>query len=335
MKVSSALALVLVVMLLPQVDANAVPSGPQADRIEAAPEDTSLCHRTDYGCLDGTGYGGQSVWGSWGPGHNCVSYAAYRLMQNGAARPWASQSIGNANQWDERARSVGIAVNGNPAVGSIAQWDTGSAGHVAYVEAVTASYIEITEDAYLTDTSGYSSRRRLDRTGSTYASAEFIHVKDVTGPPPPVDESTELLPSGSFENGDGGWRSGLGANMVRYQNTATSQSAHDGGWFLATNSPRASASISRDIGVSLAAGAGVTASTWVRSQEASASGTWCVWALNSPAQSSCTNYTANRNWKRIEVVLNPNTATSNIRVELYPTAVTGGTTFLDTVSVTR
>lgn len=120
MKVSSALAIVLACMLLPYVDAYAVQGGP-ADLIEAAPEDTSLCHRTDYGCLDGTGYRGQSVWGSWGPGHNCVSYAAYRLMQNGAARPWASQSIGNANQWDERARSVGIAVNGSPAVGSIAQ----------------------------------------------------------------------------------------------------------------------------------------------------------------------------------------------------------------------
>jgi surface antigen len=138
--------------------------------------DTLLCKSSDYSCLAGTGYVGQSVWGSWGPGHNCVSYAAYRLRANGASQQWSP--IGNGSDWDENARRVGVRVDTSPAVGSIAQWD-GNNGHVAYVEAVTSTYIEISEDSYVTPTSGYSSRRRLDRGGSQFAAAEFIHVRDV------------------------------------------------------------------------------------------------------------------------------------------------------------
>jgi surface antigen len=145
----------------------------------AASGETSLCTSGGYGCLSDTGYSGQSVWGSWGPGHNCVSYAAYRLRANGAVQPWAP--IGNGNQWDEKARAAGVRVDTTPAAGSIAQWDSGSAGHVAYVDIVTPTHIEISEDSYLTDTSGYTSRRRLDRNGTTFGSAEFIHVRDVGG----------------------------------------------------------------------------------------------------------------------------------------------------------
>jgi len=142
----------------------------------AARADTTLCKSSDFSCLAGTGYTGQSVWGSWGPGHNCVSYAAYRLAQNGAAKPWGGR-IGNGFEWDDFARAAGVRVDTTPAVGSIAQWD--GRNHVAYVEAVTDSYIEISEDAYLTNTSGYSARRRLDRAGSAFGAAEFIHIKDI------------------------------------------------------------------------------------------------------------------------------------------------------------
>src|SRR4051812_47653108 len=85
----------------------------------AATGSTYLCGPdwAGYSCMAGTGYSGQSVWGSWGPGHNCVSYAAYRLQQNGAAKPWSGQ-IGNANEWDEKARAAGWPVDTNPVVGS-------------------------------------------------------------------------------------------------------------------------------------------------------------------------------------------------------------------------
>jgi hypothetical protein len=104
-----------------------------------------------------------------------VSYAAYRLSQTGP-RPWTG-TIGDGSEWDEKARAVGIPVNTTPAVGSIAQWD-GGAGHVAYVEVVTATYIEVSEDNFQTAAPGYSSQRRLDRSGTTFQSAEFIHVRD-------------------------------------------------------------------------------------------------------------------------------------------------------------
>ena len=142
--------------------------------------DATICYRTDYGCLASTGYTGpRSVWGSWGSGHNCVSYAAYRLSANGAAKPWGPQ-IGNGIDWDEKAKSVipRYRVDKIPTVGSIAQWNTGSAGHVAYVEEVTSTYIVVSEDAYLTNTSGYGARRRYDRSGTKFQTANFIHIKD-------------------------------------------------------------------------------------------------------------------------------------------------------------
>ncbi|TDB71588.1 CHAP domain-containing protein [Micromonospora sp. KC723] len=107
----------LVVVLLTMVVMTVAPAGAWA-----ASGETLLCRSTDYSCLAGTGYTGQSVWGSWGPGHNCVSYAAYRLRANGAGQPWAPP--GNGNQWDEKARAAGVRVDTAPAVGSIAQWDT-------------------------------------------------------------------------------------------------------------------------------------------------------------------------------------------------------------------
>ncbi|QXJ24472.1 CHAP domain-containing protein [Actinomadura graeca] len=145
-------------------------------RALAAGGETVLCQSGSYSCLSGTGYSGQSVWGSWGPGHNCVSYTAYRLSANGASKPWAG-AIGNASDWDEKARGAGVTVDANPVVGSIAQWD-GGYGHVAYVEVVTSAYIEISEDSYITDAYGYSSRRRIERSAAKFASAEFIHVRD-------------------------------------------------------------------------------------------------------------------------------------------------------------
>ncbi|PSK67198.1 hypothetical protein B0E53_00832 [Micromonospora sp. MH33] len=197
----------------------------------AASGETSVCRSTDYSCLAGTGYTGQSVWGSWGPGHNCVSYAAYRLRANGAAQSWSP--IGNAYQWDEKARGAGVRVDTTPAVGSIAQWDTGSFGHVAYVEVVTAAYIEISEDAYLTDTSGYASRRRLDRGGTTFASAEFLHVRDVVTPGQPgVPGTPQVLAHGSRVNLQ--WAAAAGASEYQVMRNGVHLATVGGAGFLDT-----------------------------------------------------------------------------------------------------
>ncbi|MEU9741577.1 CHAP domain-containing protein [Micromonospora chersina] len=217
---------VLTVVLLAALSSLVAPTDARA-----ASGETSLCRSTDYSCLAGTGYTGQSVWGSWGPGHNCVSYAAYRLRANGAAQPWAP--IGNAYQWDEKARAAGVRVDTTPAVGSIAQWDTGSFGHVAYVEVVAAAYIEISEDAYLTDTSGYASRRRLDRGGTTFASAEFIHARDVVTPGQPgAPGMPQVLAHGSRVNLQ--WAAAAGASEYQVMRNGVHLATVAGAGFLDT-----------------------------------------------------------------------------------------------------
>jgi surface antigen len=137
-----------------------------------------LCSRSDYGCVTGTGYKGQSVWGAnYGKtGHNCTSYVSYRLRQAGAAEPW--HTMGNAGQWDDRGRGK-VTVDGIPAPGAVAEWDgrtrysRGSSGHVAFVESVTPTSIEITEDQF-----GGNTRRVVISAGSAYWPTHFIHIKD-------------------------------------------------------------------------------------------------------------------------------------------------------------
>ena len=81
-----------------------------------------------------------------GTPHNCTLYVSYRLMLNGVKDPgWYD----NANNWANQANSHHVPVDQIPAVGAIAQWNSGI-GHVAYVEASDASGITITMDDYYT-----------------------------------------------------------------------------------------------------------------------------------------------------------------------------------------
>lgn len=101
-------------------------------------------------CVSYSGYSGQRTWGypTDAKGHNCTNYVAYRLAKNGVKNPG---NLGSGMEWDDNARKYGIPVDTTPAVGSIAAWGANSwpalrAGHVAYVERVTNSYIEVSED---------------------------------------------------------------------------------------------------------------------------------------------------------------------------------------------
>ena len=60
-------------------------------------------------------------------------------------KPTLPNNWGNANQWDDSARAMGIAVNGTPAVGAIAQTDAGGWGHVALVVGVNGNTVTIQE----------------------------------------------------------------------------------------------------------------------------------------------------------------------------------------------
>lgn len=66
---------------------------------------------------------------------HCVSYTAWKVAQTGRNMPyWGGR--GNANEWDDNARSEGIPVDGNPRAGDIAISNSGFYGHAMFVEAV-------------------------------------------------------------------------------------------------------------------------------------------------------------------------------------------------------
>ncbi len=85
----------------------------------------------------------------------CTSYVAWRLNDAGipfhntsydnngsgllphSCTSWCGHKWGHAAQWDEAALAVGIAVDGNPSRGAVAQWTGSLYGHVAYVERVS------------------------------------------------------------------------------------------------------------------------------------------------------------------------------------------------------
>ena len=135
---------------------------------------TVLCAPTlGYSCTTG-GYAswlsspGGWAWKYYGPWgstnsygyHNCTTYAAFRLMENGLPYPgWSDNAgpvTGQGLGWAADAAAHGDVVNQTPAVGAIAQWNSPSTGgHVAYVEQVTSSYIIVTADNYEPSSASY------------------------------------------------------------------------------------------------------------------------------------------------------------------------------------
>jgi surface antigen len=156
---------------------------------------TVLCYdATGFSCA-GAGYSGQKsdihgngwtigdYWTSGsgpvnGPKHNCTTYAAYRLQQNGYAYPrWTDNANGwaldAANPSRKGSTASAVTVDQTPIAGSIAEWGSGANGHVAYVEAVSGTYIVTTSDSY----GGGTDRLKILYT-SKYMPDNFIHFKD-------------------------------------------------------------------------------------------------------------------------------------------------------------
>ena len=135
---------------------------------------TVTCKSTEYACTvggysgsDPWGYSGSSSFGTNGTKHNCTSYAAFRLHQNGVTNPG---NLGDAFNWAVNARAKGIPVDGTPRVGDIAQWNS---GHVAYVDEVGSGYIVVTDDNYGLN---YTTRKTITA-GTSYPAwpDNFIH----------------------------------------------------------------------------------------------------------------------------------------------------------------
>lgn len=161
---------------------------------------TKLCGNygdtPSFTCVSFSGFNGQQPWGYPvdANGHNCTNYATYRLWQNGVSKP---ANLGYAKDWDNNAPQ-GVPVNGTPSVGAIAQWEAYSgpaleSGHVAYVDAVTSSYIDVSEDNY----DGTTMTKRFF-VGQSGWPDHFIHFKDVT----PAAPSGTLL---QVENSGSSW----------------------------------------------------------------------------------------------------------------------------------
>ena len=164
---------------------------------------TQQCVASDYSCTNG-GYQGSEPWGYYttygsidaaGRRHNCTTYAAFRLAQNGVPKPsWSA----NAINWASKASATGVPVNHTPAVGAIAQWTSGGGGfgHVAYVESVDSGGIVITDDNFSTDVRYMLTHRWRIAVGSPSWPDNFLHFKDLStgGPPayPPVPGTGEL-----------------------------------------------------------------------------------------------------------------------------------------------
>jgi uncharacterized repeat protein (TIGR02543 family) len=111
----------------------------------------------------------------------CTSFVAWRLhSQNGFEVP----SIGNAKAWGGWASNNGYAVNGNPAVGSVAWTTAGTYGHVAWVADVNGDNITIEEynAGYKTDvnpTGAYYVYNRRTVNKSDFSG--YIHFRDSGG----------------------------------------------------------------------------------------------------------------------------------------------------------
>ncbi len=76
------------------------------------------------------------TWGMYA--RQCVSYTAWKVATTGRNMPyWGGR--GNANQWDDNARAAGIPVDSSPRVGDIAVLNSGTYGHVMYVERVNGN----------------------------------------------------------------------------------------------------------------------------------------------------------------------------------------------------
>ncbi|HWC47779.1 MAG TPA: CHAP domain-containing protein [Solirubrobacterales bacterium] len=104
----------------------------------------------------------------------CTSWVAYRLNQlNGFVfnNHYGGRQWGDASKWGNTASAEGIAVNGTPALGSVAWYP----GHVAYVEKViSGTEVVIAEMNY--DYANGFRVRRISTSGG-WPSA-FIHIHD-------------------------------------------------------------------------------------------------------------------------------------------------------------
>ena len=147
-------------------------------------------------------------------GHNCVNYAAYRMVRSGMpnVRPWSGG--GNAEFWGTSNASL---TDQTPTVGAVAWWranasPAGSAGHVGYIERVVSpTEIIVSMDWW----GGDFTWARIIKGGGSWPSG-FIHFNDrkLTSTEAPVVSGTPRV--GATLNASAATFSPAGA-VVTYQ----------------------------------------------------------------------------------------------------------------------
>lgn len=190
----------MAMLVLPQVEAEAAPQWSSVPKPFVCGQGGKIV--PDNSCLKHTGFrpnagkGHVTPW--WGQYRNrtgnCTAYVAYRLIQNKASN-FLVPGEGNAVNWKRHATNSGKRVDDKPAVGAVAWYGAnsdrpgiGSAGHVAYVEKVSANggKIHLSESHHPEPRIGFrgGSSRLVVRKGSAYWPDKFLHIKDKPSPPP-------------------------------------------------------------------------------------------------------------------------------------------------------
>jgi len=91
--------------------------------------------------------------------------------------PWVGDYWGNGGQWAESAARDGFRTGNTAEVGSVASWDDGGYGHVAYVTDVdpATGYVKVLEANYNGDQSIGDHRGWFDASNPTWGTVTYIY----------------------------------------------------------------------------------------------------------------------------------------------------------------
>ena len=106
----------------------------------------------------------------------CTSFVAWCLnSRNGVAfdNGYGGVLWGNANNWDNAARSIGLTVDDEPCAGAVAYWQGRGYGHVAWVTSVEDGHVWVEE--YNSCSDGAYHLRCVDEDPP----AGYIHIQDI------------------------------------------------------------------------------------------------------------------------------------------------------------
>ena len=94
-----------------------------------------------------------------------------------AVAPWAGTQWGNGADWARSAARDGFRTGSNPEVGSIASWDDGGYGHVAYVTHVNLAtgYVKVVEANYAGDQSLGDHRGWFNPSDGSWGAVTYIY----------------------------------------------------------------------------------------------------------------------------------------------------------------